>query len=173
VQDNPPTIRPARAGDEAALFELIRQLSVFERLEHVVEGSPAALARDLFGPTPRAEALLAELDGEAVGFALFFGTYSTFLTRAGIYLEDLFVREAYRGTGVGRRLLEAVARVATERGAGRLEWSVLDWNERAIGFYRHIGATLLDEWRICRVTGPSLAALSARADGQAAAGPSA
>ena len=160
-------IRPARAGDEAALFELIRELSVFERLEHQVSGSPEALARDLFGPTPRAEALLAEREGQAIGFALFFTTYSTFLTRAGIYLEDLFVRETHRGAGVGRQLLSAVAQVARERGAGRLEWSVLDWNERAIGFYRHVGADVLDEWRICRVTGANLTALAGHEGGTA------
>jgi GNAT superfamily N-acetyltransferase len=153
-------IRPARPGDEARLFELIRELSVFEHLEHVVTGNAEALARDLFGPAPRAEALLAEVSGTPVGFALFFGSYSTFLTRAGIYLEDLFVRETHRGHGIGRLLLEAVARLAEERRAGRLEWSVLDWNERAIGFYEHAGATLLPDWRTCRVTGENLRRLA-------------
>jgi GNAT superfamily N-acetyltransferase len=162
VQPSSLVIRKARPGDEVALFALIRELAVFEQLEHELTGSAESLARDLFGPAPRAEALLAEVGGSAAGFALFFTTYSTFLTRAGIYLEDLFVRESQRGTGIGRQLLSAVAQVASQRGAGRLEWSVLDWNERAVGFYRHLGATLLDEWRICRVTGQNLAALAAR-----------
>jgi GNAT superfamily N-acetyltransferase len=141
---------------------------VFEHLEHLVTGSAEALGRDLFGPAPKAEALLAELSGEAVGFALFFCSYSTFLTRPGIYLEDVFVREAYRGKGVGRALVQAVARAADEREAGRLEWAVLDWNERAIGFYEHVGATLLHDWRTCRVTGGNLRRL---ASGNAPGGP--
>jgi GNAT superfamily N-acetyltransferase len=153
-------IRRAAPGDEATLFALIRELSVFEQLEHQLSGSAEALARDLFGTTPRAEALLAEVEGAAAGFAIFFSSYSTFATRAGVYLEDLYVREAHRGSGVGRALLGEVARLACERGAGRLEWSVLDWNERALGFYRHLGATVLNEWRTCRVSGASLAALA-------------
>lgn len=143
------------------MFELIRELAVFARLEHRVTGSAAELGRDLFAPAPRAEARLAELDGEAVGFALFFSTYSTFLTRAGLYLEDLFVREPHRGRGIGAALLAEVARVATQRGAGRLEWAVLDWNQGAIDFYRRAGAVMLDELRLCRVTGPALEALAA------------
>ncbi|HET9952869.1 MAG TPA: GNAT family N-acetyltransferase [Polyangiaceae bacterium] len=144
-------IRPARPGDQHAIFDLIRELARFERLEHVVSGSPDALAHDLFGERPSAEALLAESDGVPIGFALFFSTYSTFLTRPGLYLEDLFVLEPYRGQGVGRALLRAVHERARERGAGRLEWSVLDWNERAIAFYRSFGATVLPDWRICRI----------------------
>lgn len=154
------TIRPARSGDESALFEMIRELAIFEQLEHLVTGSAEGLARDLFGSVPRAEALLAELDGSAVGFALFFSSYSTFLTRAGIYLEDIYVRPAARGRGTGRALLAAVARVAVERGAGRLEWAVLDWNEKAIGFYEHVGAERLEEWQLCRITGERLQKLS-------------
>jgi GNAT superfamily N-acetyltransferase len=162
VQPSSLVIRQARPGDEVTLFALIRELAVFEQLEHELTGSPESLARDLFAPAPRAEALLAEVGGSPAGFALFFATYSTFRTRAGIYLEDLFVRESLRGAGIGRQLLAAVAQVASQRGAGRLEWSVLDWNEGAIGFYRHLGATLLDDWRICRVTGQNLEALAAR-----------
>jgi GNAT superfamily N-acetyltransferase len=157
-------IRRAAPGDEATLFSLIRELSVFEHLEHELSGSSEALARDLFGQTPRAEALIAEVGGAAVGFAVFFSSYSTFSTRAGVYLEDLYVREAHRGSGVGRALLREVARLSRERGAGRLEWSVLDWNQRALGFYRHIGATVLNEWRICRVSGASLEALAGADD---------
>lgn len=145
-------IRSATLGDEHALFELVRQLAVFERLEHAVTGSAALLARDLFGERPKAEALIAEKSGSAVGFALFFTNYSTFLTRPGIYLEDLFVVESERGKGIGRALLSELIRLSAERGAGRLEWSVLDWNENAIAFYERLGAKMLPDWRICRMT---------------------
>jgi len=151
------SIRPAVAGDQQALFDLIRALARFERLEDGVIGSARELGQHLFGgdPTaggrPFAEALLAEQDGAAVGFALFFTNYSTFLTRPGIYLEDLFVLESHRRQGVGRALLSAVRRIAEERGAGRLEWAVLDWNAGAIDFYRRIGADVMPDWRICRV----------------------
>jgi GNAT superfamily N-acetyltransferase len=153
-------IRPARSGDEFVLFEMIGELAAFEHLEHLLTGSPEQLAHDLFGAVPRAEALLAELDGKAAGFALFFSSYSTFLTKAGIYLEDIYVRPSLRGRGTGRALLGAVAKVAVERGAGRLEWTVLDWNEKAIGFYQHVGAARLQEWQLCRITGDRLEALS-------------
>ncbi|HVX93338.1 MAG TPA: GNAT family N-acetyltransferase [Polyangia bacterium] len=145
-------IRPAKPGDEHALFELISALARFEHLEHQLSGSPAELARDLFGPRPAAEALLAEEGGRAVGYALFFTTYSTFLTRPGLWLEDLFVLESHRRRGIGKALLEETRRVAAERGAGRLEWSVLDWNANAITFYERFGATVMPDWRICRVT---------------------
>lgn len=144
-------IRAARRGDEQALFELISELAHFEKLEHSVTGNAERLAEHLFAERPVAEALLAERGAVAVGFALFFTSYSTFLTRPGIYLEDLFVRESERGRGVGRALLSEVRRIAAARGAGRLEWSVLDWNERAIRFYEQIGATVLPDWRICRI----------------------
>jgi GNAT superfamily N-acetyltransferase len=145
-------IRPAVPGDERALFELIRALARFERLEDTVTGSAEALGRHLFGERPAAEALIAEDGGVAVGFALFFPTYSTFLTRPGVYLEDLFVLESHRRRGIGGALLAEVKRVAEARGAGRLEWSVLDWNAGAIAFYERFGATVLPQWRICRVT---------------------
>jgi GNAT superfamily N-acetyltransferase len=151
------SVRPARLGDERTLFGLILELAHFEKLDHVVTGSADELRRHLFGPEARASALLAEsVTGQAVGFALFFPTFSTFLTRPGLYLEDLFVVESARGLGVGRALLREVARVARERGAGRLEWSVLDWNTKAIDFYRASGATVMPEWRICRVTEDAL-----------------
>jgi GNAT superfamily N-acetyltransferase len=145
------SIRAARPGDERALFDLIRALSVYERLEHVVSGNAEQLGRDLFSPNAKIEALIAEIDERAVGFALFFTSYSTFLTRHGVYLEDLFVLEAHRRQGIGRALLTEVKRIAQARGAGRLEWSVLDWNQSAIDFYRAFGAELLPDWRICRV----------------------
>jgi GNAT superfamily N-acetyltransferase len=147
-------IRAARRGDEQALFELITELAHFEKLEHTVTGNAAELAEHLFADRPVAEALIAERGAVAVGFALFFTNYSTFLTRPGIYLEDLFVRESERGQGIGRALLSEMRRIAAARGAGRLEWSVLDWNENAIRFYERIGATVLPDWRICRIRLP-------------------
>ena len=145
-------LRPAAPGDEHAVFALIRGLARFEKLDDTVTGSAEALAQHLFGERPAAEVLLAEEDGAAVGFALFFPTYSTFLTRPGVYLEDLFVLESHRRRGIGLALLSEVRRLAEARGAGRLEWSVLDWNAGAIAFYERFGATVHAEWRICRVT---------------------
>jgi GNAT superfamily N-acetyltransferase len=145
-------IRPAAPGDERALFDLIRALARFEKLDHTITGSAEALRDHLFGPRPAAEAILAEVDGAAVGFALFFPTYSTFLTRPGLWLEDLYVLETHRRRGIGRALLTEVKRIAESRGAGRLEWSVLDWNENAIALYESFGATVLRDWRVCRVT---------------------
>ena len=130
----------------------MRALARFERLESTVTGSPEALARDLFGERPACEALLAEDGGVAVGYALYFTTYSTFLTKPGLWLEDLFVLESHRRRGIGRALLDEVRRLAEARGAGRLEWSVLDWNAIAIAFYERWGAQVLPDWRICRVT---------------------
>jgi GNAT superfamily N-acetyltransferase len=150
------SIRPAIAGDEQALFALIRALARFERLEDTVTGSADELGRHLFGAAdgdrPSAEALLAETaTGTPIGFALFFTNFSTFLTRPGIYLEDLFVLENHRRQGVGQALLTELRRIAEARGAGRLEWTVLDWNADAIAFYRRIGADVLPDWRLCRV----------------------
>lgn len=151
----PFSIRAAVPGDEHALFHLVKELARYERLEREVTGSAEELRAHLFGESacgrPWAEALLAEAGGVAVGFALFFATYSTFRTRPGLYLEDLFVREEYRRRGVGRALLAAVNHVARARGAGRLEWTVLDWNVNAIAFYRSMGAEVLQDWRLCRV----------------------
>ena len=145
------SIRPAVRGDEAALFELVRALAVYERLESAVTGSAEALAEHLFAERPIAEAILAERDGRAVGFALFFQTYSTFLTRPGLYLEDLFVLASERRSGIGGALFSEVMRIAKERGSGRLEWAVLDWNAPAIAFYERMGARLLVDWRVCRI----------------------
>jgi GNAT superfamily N-acetyltransferase len=157
--DMATTIRPARPGDEEHIFRLLRELARFEKLEHELTGSAEALGVFLFGERPAAEALVAVRDNTLIGYALFFTTFSTFLTRPGIYLEDLYVTEAERGTGVGKALLRGVAEVACARDAGRLEWSVLDWNKVAIDFYVASGAKLMDDWRICRVTGPELARL--------------
>jgi GNAT superfamily N-acetyltransferase len=151
------SIVPATEADVVDIHRLIRALADYERLSHEVRSSEADIRNGLFGTRPYAEVLLAKLDGETVGFALFFHNYSTFLGRPGIYLEDLFVLPDRRGQGIGRALLVALARIAVERGCGRLEWAVLDWNEPAIGFYRRMGARVLDEWRICRLTGEALA----------------
>jgi len=154
------SIRPARPGDERALFGLIRALADYEQLSQAVSGSPEKLASHLFGPRPAAEALLAEAGGRPVAFALYFPNYSTFLTQPGLYLEDLFVLAEYRRRGLGKALLSAVAQVAKDRDCGRLEWSVLDWNASAISFYQSVGASVLPDWRICRVAGDRLAALA-------------
>jgi GNAT superfamily N-acetyltransferase len=149
-------IRPARPGDEFELFELVRQLSRFEHLEHQLTGSASDLALGLFTHPPVANALVADRSGRLIGYAIYFSTFSTFLMRPGIWLEDLFVSESERDKGVGKRLLSGVAEVARKRCAGRLEWAVLDWNTRAIDFYRSLGAELLPDWRICRVEGAGL-----------------
>ncbi len=138
---------------------MIRGLAEYERLTHLVVASEASLADALFGTRPAAEALIAREGGKsrrAAGFALFFHTFSTFLGRRGLWLEDLFVYPPFRGRGLGKRLLGAVADVARERGCGRLEWAVLDWNAPAIAFYEGMGATLMPEWRLARVTGEAL-----------------
>lgn len=155
-------IRAARPDDVPTIFELIQALAEYERLSHEVTGSEALLREHLFGDRPYAEALLATWDGDAVGFALFFSTYSTFLTRPGLYLEDLFVQPAYRGRGLGKALLQRLAQVAVAREVGRLEWNVLDWNAPAIAFYQAMGAQVLPDWRTCRVTGAALQALATR-----------
>lgn len=154
------TIRSARVEDVPVLFDLILALAEYEKLSHTVTGDATALTQHLFGDRPYAEALLAQWSGDPVGFALFFHNYSTFLTQPGIYLEDVFVLPDYRGRGIGRELIRQVARIAVDRGCGRLEWTVLDWNESAIGFYQHLGAAVLPDWRVCRVTGTSLTDLA-------------
>lgn len=149
-------LRLATPRDVPVVFELIQALAEYERLSHQMVGTVDALKEHLFGDRPYIEALLAEWDGKAVGFALFFHNYSTFLTKPGIYLEDLFVLPDYRRQGIGKALIAWVAKLAVERDCGRLEWSVLDWNETAIAFYRRVGADILPDWRICRVTGDAL-----------------
>lgn len=150
-------LRPAEPRDAAQVVELIAALAEYEKLSHLVQITPEALTRHLFGERPVAEALVAESEpGTLIGFALYFTNFSTFLGKPGLYLEDLFVRPEQRGHGVGRALLEALARIALERDYGRVEWSVLDWNAPAIGFYEQLGASVLPEWRICRLTGAAL-----------------
>lgn len=156
-------LRAAAPADVAVLFELIRSLAEYEKLSHAFTGSAAELQQHLFGDRPYAEAMIAECDGKAVGFALFFHNYSTFLTKPGIYLEDLFVLPEYRRRGIGKAMLSSLAQLAVDRGCGRLEWSVLDWNSPAIAFYQSLGASILPDWRICRVTDSALAHLASRA----------
>lgn len=153
-------IRPAGAGDVGAVLRLIKALADYEKLAHEVVATEDDLRRTLFGPRPAAEVLLAEEGGQAVGLALFFQNYSTFLGRPGLYLEDLFVDPACRGRGIGKALLQAVARLAVERRCGRFEWSVLDWNQPAIDFYRSLGAKPMSDWTIFRVTGEALQKLT-------------
>ncbi|MBD2448620.1 GNAT family N-acetyltransferase [Nostoc sp. FACHB-152] len=154
-------LRFAEEADSEVLFHLIKELAEYEKLSHAVTGNVSALKEHLFGSTKYIEAILAESQGQAVGFALFFHNYSTFLTKPGIYLEDLFVLPEYRRQGIGKALLTKLAQIAVERNCGRLEWSVLDWNEPAQAFYRRMGATILDDWRICRVTEEALTNLAA------------
>ena len=149
-------IRPATRADVPLILQFIRELAEYEKLAHEVTATEALLAEHLFGPRQFVEAMIAQLDGESVGFALFFHNFSTFVGRPTLYLEDLFVRPAARGKGVGRALLRELARLAIQRNCGRLEWTVLDWNEPAIGFYRKIGAVPMNDWTINRVTGDAL-----------------
>jgi GNAT superfamily N-acetyltransferase len=150
-------IRPAQSRDVEAIFELICGLAAYENLTDRLTGNADLLRSHLFGERPYAEAIVAELDHNIVGFGLFFHTYSTFLTQPGLYLEDVFVQSEYRRQGIGKALMTAVARIAADRGCGRLEWSVLDWNQNAIEFYQSLGAIVLPEWKICRITAETLA----------------
>ncbi len=152
-------LRSATPDDAVVLFELIQSLAEYEKLSHTVTGSADALKQHLSGFPACVEAILAEVDGQAVGFALFFQNYSTFLTQPGLYLEDLFVLPEYRRQGIGKALITHLAELAVSRGCGRLEWTVLDWNQPAIDFYQKMGATVLPDWRICRVTGEALTQL--------------
>ena len=164
--DDTITIRAATRDDVPRVLKFIRELAVYERLEHEVVASEADLRDALFGERRYAEVVFACSRGEPVGFALFFHNFSTFKGRAGIYLEDLFVLPEARGRGSGKRLLAYLARTAVERRCARLEWAVLDWNEPSIGFYRSLGAVAMDEWTTFRLTGDALALLA----GSAAAG---
>ena len=156
-------IRIARADDCATILGFIRDLAEYEKLAHEVVADETQLRATLFGARPAAEVLIADLAGEPVGFALFFTSYSTFLAKPGLYLEDLFVRPSARSRGVGGALMAALAKVAVERNYGRFEWAVLDWNEPALKFYRSLGAVPMAEWTVQRLTGAPLAALAARA----------
>lgn len=158
---NAPIVRSATPEDIPALFQLIQALAEYEKLSHAVTGNPELLHQHLFGDRNFAQAIVAELDNRIVGYILFFYTYSTFLTKPGIYLEDLFVLPEYRRQGIGTTLLTHLAQRAVSEDCGRLEWSVLDWNQSAIDFYQQIGADILPDWRTCRVTGTALNQLAA------------
>jgi GNAT superfamily N-acetyltransferase len=152
------TLRAAEPRDVPAIVGLIAELAEFEQLTHLLQVTPESLQPHLFGPRPVAEAMVAEVGGEVVAFALYFTNFSTFLGQPGLYLEDLYVKPAHRQAGIGKALLRHLGRLAAERGYGRFEWSVLDWNVNAIRFYEKMGAALLPDWRICRVTGEALQA---------------
>lgn len=149
-------IRPATIADVPAIARLVRALAEYEQLSHEAVFEESDLATHLFGPRPYCECLIADDGGNAVGFALYFSNYSTFLAKPGIYLEDLFVLPDYRGRGYGKSLFLAVAKLAVERGCGRFEWAVLDWNEPAIGFYKSHGAVAMNDWTVMRITGEAL-----------------
>jgi GNAT superfamily N-acetyltransferase len=156
----PLTIRPSTPADVPTIFSLIQALADYEKLSYTVTGTPEALTEHLFGEHPFAETILAEWNSKPIGFALFFRNYSTFLTKPGIYGEDLFVLPEYRRQGIGKALLSHVAQLAIQRDVGRLEWAVLDWNEPAIAFYQSLGANILPDWRICRFAGEALSGLA-------------
>jgi GNAT superfamily N-acetyltransferase len=155
------TIRRASAADAALILTFVKELAQYERLSHEVIATEQSIRSSLFGSHPYAECVFACIDAEPVGFALFFHSYSTFLGQPGLYLEDLYVRPALRGKGVGRHLLAYLAQLALERGCGRLEWSVLNWNEPAIRFYENLGARPNSEWTVYRLAGEALERLSA------------
>ena len=153
------SIRPARLEDAATIANLVYELAVYEKLEQFARATPDDFRRHLFGPRPYAEAIVAEIDGEPVGFALFFPTFSSFRGQPGLYLEDVYVRPVHRGRGIGKALLATLAKLALDRGLGRLEWAVLDWNTPSIEFYQAVGARAMDQWDTYRLTGPALTAL--------------
>ncbi len=154
-------LRPAEPRDVSAIVGLITELAEFEQLAHMLRLTPDGLAPHLFGARPVVESVVAEAGGTVVGFALFFTNFSTFLAKPGLYLEDLYVQPAFRGAGIGKALLGHLGALAVARDYGRFEWSVLDWNENAIRFYEKMGATVMPEWRICRVAGSTLQGFAA------------
>lgn len=153
-------LRPAAPADCGEIDRLVHELAVYEKLAHQKVGTAADLERALFGPRPAAEAILAERGGRAVGFALFFTTFSTFLAKPGLYLEDVFVEPAHRGHGIGKAMLRHLAQLCVERGYGRFEWRVLDWNEPSIRFYESLGGKVLPEWELVRMTAPEFTAFA-------------
>jgi GNAT superfamily N-acetyltransferase len=153
-------LRAAEPRDVPAIVGLIGELAEFEKLTHLLQVTPDSLHPHLFGARPVVEAMVGEVDAQLVAFALFYTNFSTFLAKPGLYLEDLYVQPAHRGRGIGRALLERLGALAVERGCGRFEWSVLDWNESAIGFYQQMGAVVMPDWRICRVSGDALQAFA-------------
>jgi GNAT superfamily N-acetyltransferase len=160
----PARIEPATPEDVSTIWALIKELAEFERLEDQFIATEAALHAQLFAERPLAEVLMARMGEESVGFALFFHSFSTFRAQPGIYLEDLYIRPAHRGRGYGKALLSAVARIAIERGCGRFEWAVLDWNQRAIEFYKGLGAVPLNDWTTFRLSDEALTKLGSPAD---------
>ena len=158
------SIRAATSADVGAMLALMRELAEFEKLTHLFIATKEDLSDALFGARPSAEAIVAERDAKMIGYALFFHNYSTFLGRRGLYLEDLYVQPAERGSGLGSMMLRYLAALAVERQCGRFEWTVLDWNQPAIDFYQKMGATVLPEWRIVRVTGDALGQLATGAE---------
>ena len=154
------SIRRARPEDAALIFSLLCELAEYEKLTHEVEATEVGIAAALFSDHPRITCEIAEWNGEGVGFAVWFYNFSTFSGRSGIFLEDLFVRPAHRGKGIGKALLAYLARLCQTNGCSRLQWSVLDWNTPSIDFYKSLGAVLMDEWTVCRINGPALAALA-------------
>lgn len=164
-------ILPATPADVPLLLALVLELAEFEQLRHAVDATEESLAAALFGTRPACEAVVARVNGEAVGFALYFHNFSTFRARRGLYLEDLYVRPALRGQGVGKALLLHLAGIAVQRGCARFEWAVLDWNQRAIDFYRSMGAVPMDEWTVFRVDGEALQTLAAQCGVPSAAPP--
>jgi GNAT superfamily N-acetyltransferase len=154
------SLRSATRADTGEVLRLIGELAKYEKLEHMMAGTEAMLADSLFGPRPSCEAVLAERGGRAVGFALFFTTFSTFLCKPGLYLEDLFVEPEHRGAGIGKALLRHLAGLAVERRCGRFEWRVLDWNTPSIRFYESLGAVVMPEWQLVRMTEPGFTALA-------------
>ena len=156
-------IRSATEGDVPVILAMIRGLAEYEKLAHLVTATEEKLRENLFGPNPAAEVMLADYNGECAGFALFFTNYSTFLARPGIFLEDLFVKPHLRGKGIGLALFRRLAAVAIERGCGRVEWEVLDWNEPSIRFYKKLGAIPMEEWTKYRLTGEAIGKLAGEA----------
>lgn len=155
-------IRPARESDTGLIFDLVRELAEYERLADAVDATPEMIAGALFGEAPRLFCDIAEWDGEAAGLAVWFLNFSTFRGRHGIYLEDLFVRPAFRGRGLGKALMTQLAKRCVAQGLARFEWSVLGWNAPSIAFYKSIGADVMDDWKICRLSGPALQAFAAK-----------
>jgi GNAT superfamily N-acetyltransferase len=160
VSDAGLLVRPVAAGDVPTLLELFKELAEYEHLEHELHATEERLSEALFGERPAAETLIAERDSQVLGYALFFPTFSSFLATSGVWLEDLFVRLPYRGGGVGKALIAAVAACVCERGGERLEWAALDWNELALGFYRRLGAETMGEWITHRLDGEALERLA-------------
>ena len=156
-------IRPATADDAGLILHFIRELAIYERAESSVQTDEAGIRASLFGADAKAQALVCERDGQAIGYAVYFYNYSTWLGRNGIYLEDLYVSPEARGSGAGKALLQYIARLAVEQGCGRFEWSVLDWNQPSIDFYRSLGAVGMDEWTVQRVGGEALQRLASTA----------